>query len=142
MVQLYPSTSFGRGTAADKQNAIGAIANTDVYGQMTTQGSDPGLAIQKAFEAFDAADAVGATNGCGLKAIVLLTDNTIPYVARSGARACRTARRTRAPASAHRTPHATIAWGHTWRSPNTKEPQRATAAVLTTAMTTRPGRRP
>ena len=45
--------------------------------------SDLGHAIDKVFDMFDVADAGRDTAGCGMKAVAILTDDTVPYVAKS-----------------------------------------------------------
>ena len=77
VTKVYPAlNSFAPGTKAHRMDAIGAINHADVK----VPGSDPGLAIKNAFDAFDAGDSGESVSGCGIKAIVLLTDTTMPYV--------------------------------------------------------------
>ena len=62
MLQIYPTTGFTLGTKTDRQNAMGAIDKVDVYNTLS-HGADPGLAIQKAFDAFELADEAGTSSG-------------------------------------------------------------------------------
>lgn len=64
VVQVYPHVGDGFSpiTSASKGDAIGAVMDENVF-QKLRPGSNPGLAVQTAFDTFEMGDAGGTTTG-------------------------------------------------------------------------------